>query len=595
MEGSVDGGCRVRRDKMGKRSIPQSRLRLAWLDSALIVAKLLGADGNRRGGASIKTLTLRDDVRLKRPTHALVCETLKHVPITRLALERAGVALAPDFNARSDGVGARGAEAPHGAAAAADGFYARLRAPEADGDAVPRSLAFVLAYELLFGAGIEEEESRSPAGGKGGGGGGKGRGRGQPAEELAMLRAAKAIRRSTRSILSESGARDAEGYLLAQPGGEALAAVPTHSRHVRVNTLKLSVDDATRRLARHRPRRDAHVPNLLVFDPGTDLHDHPMVRSGEIVLQGKASCLPAAALDPKRGWDVVDCCAAPGNKTTHLAALVGDGGRVRAFDADGKRLKRLARNVATAGAGAIVDARRADFLEVDPTDPEYAGVRAVLLDPSCSGSGTAGTRGDYLIAAARGETVEGTVEGGADGGADGVRKDDSARGHHLRPDKRVDALAQFQLRALLHAFEFPAAERLSYSTCSVHEAENEAVVRAALPRAAELGWRLCRAMPEWPRRGLEGAVEGAECLIRADQFEDDMEGFFVAVFARDERSIGKEARAARDAAEKSRVVNAAEERDREREAKRARERGEEGVRAVLKKSKKGGRPSALFR
>ena len=274
--------------------------------------------------------------------------------------------------------------------------------------------------------------------------------------------------------------------------------------------------------------------------------------------------------------------------------MVGDGGRVRAFDADGKRLKRLARNVATAGAGAIVDARRADFLEVNPADPEYAGVRAVLLDPSCSGSGTAGTRGDYLIAAARGETVEGTVEGGADGGADGVRKDDSARGHHLRPDKRVDGLAQFQLRALLHAFEFPAAERLSYSTCSVHEAENEAVVRAALPRAAELGWRLCRAMPEWPRRGLEGAVEDAECLIRADQFEDDMEGFFVAVFARDERSIGKEARAARDAAEKSRV-NAAEERDREREAKRARERGEEGVRAVLKKSKKGGRPSALFR
>ena len=269
MEGSVDGSVWVRREKMGKRSIPQSRLRLAWLDSALIVAKLLGADGNRRGGASIKTLTLRDDVRLKRPTHALVCETLKHVPITRLALERAGVALAPDFNARSDGVGGRGAEAPHGAAADDDGFYARLRAPEADGDAVPRSLAFVLAYELLFGAGIEEEESRSPAGGNGNGGakGGKGR-RGQPAEELAMLRAAKAIRRATRSILSESGERDAEGYLLAQPGGRALAAVPTHSRHVRVNTLKLSVDEATRRLARHRPTRRPARSRRVGLSPG---------------------------------------------------------------------------------------------------------------------------------------------------------------------------------------------------------------------------------------------------------------------------------------------------------------------------------------
>ena len=89
-------------------------------------------------------------------------------------------------------------------------------------------------------------------------------------------------------------------------------------------------------------------------------------------------------------------------------------------------------------------------------------------------------------------------------------------------------------------------------------------------------------MPEWPRRGLEGAAEGAECLIRADQFEDDMEGFFVAVFVRDERSIGKEARAARRRARRrDRWRNAAEERDKEREA--AEKRGAGGPAAVLKK------------
>ena len=96
-------------------------------------------------------------------------------------------------------------------------------------------------------------------------------------------------------------------------------------------------------------------------------------------------------------------------------------------------------------------------------------------------------------------------------------------------------------------------------------------------------------------RGVEGAVAGAECLIRADQFEDDMEGFFVAVFVRDEKKIGIDARAARDAAERSRRA-AEEEAAREKEAKRLRARGEDGVRAVLKKSKKkGGKPSALFR
>ena len=387
---------------MGKRSIPQSRLRLAWLDSALIVAKLLGADGSQRGGASIKTLTLRDDVRLKRPTHALVCETLKHVPITRLALERAGVAIAPDGlerrNTSRDADGADGHDA-----AAADGFYARLGASmEASEPRVPRSLALVLAYELLFGAGIEEEHQHA---GSNTGKKRSGQSTQQPWEERAMLRADKALRTALRSILKENGAKDAEGYLLSQPGGSALAAVPAHSRHVRVNTLKLSTDEAARRLASYVPRRDPHVCDLLVFKPGTDLHDHPMVRDGEIVLQGKASCLPAAALEPRVGWEVMDCCAAPGNKTTHLAALVGKSGKVRAFDADRVRLKRLRANAECTGSSAIVEAKCADFLKLDPHDPTYAGVRAVLLDPSCSGSGTAGTRGDYLIAAARGEVV----------------------------------------------------------------------------------------------------------------------------------------------------------------------------------------------
>ena len=573
---------------MGKRSIPQSRLRLAWLDSALIVAKLLGADGSQRGGASIKTLTLRDDVRLKRPTHALVCETLKHVPITRLALERAGVAIAPDFERRNGGDDADGADGQD--AAAADGFYARLGASmEVSEPRVPRSLALVLAYELLFGAGIEEEHQHA---GSNTGKKRSGQSTQQPWEERAMLRADKALRTALRCVLKENGAKDAEGYLLSQPGGSALAAVPAHSRHVRVNTLKLSTDEAARRLASYVPRRDPHVSDLLVFKPGTDLHDHPMVRDGEIVLQGKASCLPAAALEPRVGWEVMDCCAAPGNKTTHLAALVGKSGKVRAFDADRVRLKRLRANAECTGSSAIVTAKCADFLKLDPHDPTYAGVRAVLLDPSCSGSGTAGTRGDYLIAAARGEVVgDMGAELGADGGADTA----GTNRHHLRPDARVDALAEFQLKCLLHALTFPAAERLSYSTCSVHEVENEGVVRRALPRATELGWKLHGAMPGWPRRGVEGAVAGAECLIRADQFEDDMEGFFVAVFVRDEKKIGIDARAARDAAERSRRA-AEEEAAREKEAKRLRARGEDGVRAVLKKSKKkGGKPSALFR
>ena len=83
---------------------------------------------------------------------------------------------------------------------------------------------------------------------------------------------------------------------------------------------------------------------------------------------------------------------------------------------------------------------------------------------SCSGSGTSGTRGDYLLAAARGDVVGGS-------GADVAP-----------PDARVAALAAFQTKALLHALSFPSAERVSFSTCSVHALENCLLYTSPSPR-----------------------------------------------------------------------------------------------------------------
>ena len=561
----------------GRRTLPRGLCRVVWKQAAGIVARLLRADGARRGGASIKTLTLAPGIAAKKATHAIVCETLKHIPLLKLVLEDAGVPLTDDVFA--DGR-KRAAAAADDDEAETEDDHADDASEDADADADPddataaasrvlhRSTAYVLGYEVLFGAGVDPEPD----------------GRALPPDESAVVAASPALRKALRRRLKSAGASTADAFLLAQPGGRALAEVPSHSRHARVNALKISTEAATRALSRLRPAIDPHVPNLLVFPPGTDLHDHPMVRDGRLILQGKASCLPAAALAPEPGWEVLDCCAAPGNKTTHLAALVGVEGKVRAFDADVRRLKRLKANCALAGAGDIVTARCQDFLTLDPEAPEYAAVRGVLLDPSCSGSGTAGTRGDYLIAAARGETEP---------DANAVDDDGGDVSRHPPPGARVAALADFQTRALRHALKFPGAERISYSTCSVHAEENERVVRAVLPEATRVGYALVEAIPTWRRRGTEGEVEGAERLLRADQFEDDMEGFFVAVFARPtppgaERAA-KAAKKAEEAAKK-----AAEE---AKAAKRAREDGSAGVRAARplkkKKGKRAGGP--LFR
>jgi putative methyltransferase len=73
-------------------------------------------------------------------------------------------------------------------------------------------------------------------------------------------------------------------------------------------------------------------------------------------------------------------------------------------------------------------------------------------------------------------------------------------------------------------------KRIAYSTCSIHQRENEDVVAAVLPAALELGFRLVDPFPAWHRKGLEGVVEGWEKLVRTDAAEDGTDGFFVAVF-----------------------------------------------------------------
>jgi putative methyltransferase len=73
-----------------------------------------------------------------------------------------------------------------------------------------------------------------------------------------------------------------------------------------------------------------------------------------------------------------------------------------------------------------------------------------------------------------------------------------------------------------------------YSTCSVHERENEAVVAAVLPDAERLGFILVDPFPQWHRRGLPGSIAEAEKLVRTDPLKDQTDGFFLAVFQRKE-------------------------------------------------------------
>lgn len=245
---------------------------------------------------------------------------------------------------------------------------------------------------------------------------------------------------------------------------------------------------------------DAVVKDLLLLSPNCNISLLPGHRNGSLISQDKASCIPAFILAPPPGAHVIDCCAAPGNKTTQLAAMVGTDGRVFAIEKDCKRFEVLRKMVKRAGADSIVECHNRDFLSLDPSLPKYRAVEYALVDPSCSGSGMP-------------LSLEKHVESG-------------------RNDKngRIEHLANFQAMAVKQAMKFPAVKAVVYSTCSVNERENEAVVAEVLHSMVD--WSLAgRPLPGWTRRGLS-SYDFAEDVIRADPQEDRMTGFFVALFVK---------------------------------------------------------------
>ncbi|KAM0334428.1 hypothetical protein ACHAQA_001454 [Verticillium albo-atrum] len=399
------------------------------------------------------------------------------------------------------------------------------------------------------------------------------------------------------SELTRARIRRRAPTLDALRGDINLAADPEgrHPRWVRVNAVRtdletqlettfkdfkrvLSVAEvAASTMASRSLYIDEHVPNLIAISPGIDLTKTDAYRDGHVILQDKASCFPAYLLDPHvEDGDVIDSCAAPGNKTTHLAAVIKahapEQGAAKkqtifAFERNDKRALTLEKMVTTAGSRKMTRIGMGqDFLGVDPKAAAYANVGALLLDPSCSGSGIVGRDSMpklHLPDAPAGKSSKPSPAPPA-AAADGKKRkreekeeppmatlvDDDGNTTEVTSEqdlqKRLDALSGFQLTLLLHAMKFPAARRITYSTCSVHADENEHVVVKALqsPAAKQAGWRILprekqvSGMRAWPVRGLVEAAGGdekiAEGCIRAHEGDGrGVMGFFVAAFERD--------------------------------------------------------------
>ncbi|KAI7358029.1 hypothetical protein KC336_g22084, partial [Hortaea werneckii] len=296
-------------------------------------------------------------------------------------------------------------------------------------------------------------------------------------------------------------------------------AVAKYPRWVRINTIKTSLQsqldttfaDYTRSstirgtLSGGNEKRlhiDKHIPNLVAVSPNIDLTTTKAYKSGQIILQDKASCFPAYLLNSgSTEGDVIDACAAPGNKTTHLAAILSEkdnrDAQVIACEKNDLRSQTLAKMTKLAGGEKSITVKaKQDFMRLDPSAKEYRNVTALLLDPSCSGSGIVGRDGGGLTVHLPNSSPTDNSKSSSSSSRGKKRKrqaDKPSAQPHPPPapivptsaieeqeeqpleeeeetsnsantlQTRLTNLSTFQLRLLRHAMAFPSARKISYS------------------------------------------------------------------------------------------------------------------------------------
>ncbi|XP_042376599.1 25S rRNA (cytosine-C(5))-methyltransferase NSUN5-like isoform X1 [Zingiber officinale] len=440
----------ARNHRISSRNGAERSAYFARREAAGVLRRVIQDDAARRATASIKSLVYSPSVRNKKATFALVCQTLKCLPVIKDVLVATQI-LNNKWKKQAE-------------------------------------LVYVTLYDILFG----QEIAMTGA-----------------VEKFLTLHKNK-LEYALAKICAKRKVTKIEDLL--QNNCVPVACKP---RYIRINTLKVDAEVVMQELGKTNimVSRDDIIPEVLSLASGIDLHDHPLVCNGSIFLQGKASSMVAVALNPIPGWKVLDACAAPGNKTAHLAALMKGQGKIIACELNEDRLKTLEETIRRSGA-SNVDVMHGDFLDINTTAPLFKEVHAILLDPSCSGSGISAERLDHLLP---------SYEKGED--ADACKSD------------RVKKLAAFQTKALLHALSFPAVERVVYSTCSVYQTENEDVIKSVLPFAKSLNFELVSPFPQWPHRGLP-VFDGAEHLLRTNP-KEDTEGFFIALFVRKSEKINR--------------------------------------------------------
>ena len=215
--------------------------------------------------------------------------------------------------------------------------------------------------------------------------------------------------------------------------------------NLQVNTLKVSASDYARALARTEiPYTVPEEPEGCLLLDGGIAQQLPGFEDGLFYVQDRAARMAVEFVNPAPGLRVLDACACPGGKSFAAAVRMGNQGSILACDIHEKKLGLLQSGAERLGIG-IIETRAMDARVFDPELEEAFDL--VIADVPCSGFGVIGKKPEI----------------------------------RYKAQKEIRALPEIQLSILENLSRYVApGGTLLYSTCTVLEQENEAVVRAFL-------------------------------------------------------------------------------------------------------------------
>ncbi len=257
----------------------------------------------------------------------------------------------------------------------------------------------------------------------------------------------------------------------------------------RVNTLLASEDEALALLRSEGvgARQSEIAPGAFLLERGGAAAALEAIEKGLIYFQDEASQLVSLLLEPLRGGSVLDLCAAPGSKTSHIAALTGNDCWIVAADIHPHRLAALSASCRRLGVDCVSPVALDATFDL-PVIEGARGFDRVLIDAPCSGTGT-------------------------------LRRNPEIK-WRLTP-RDIERLAEVQLSLLSRgARAITSGGRLVYSTCSIETEENERVINRFLESGAP--FRLIR-----PDANPDLITEDG--MMRTFPHRHGADGFFAAV------------------------------------------------------------------